>query len=238
MSKREQLIWTKSWKLTLIKINWIWKRWTEWLFNCDCWKSIITDIHRFSKWRVKSCWCLRHSLSRIPIEQLIWKRNNMFVIIWEWWLSVWKVQKKREVKVRCDCWKEYQMEYQNFKWQISCWCHMKYTRKVPDTTKHWMYRDRIYASRHNMKRRCKMWSQWLVSCYTWINICDKRVEFEWFKEDMYDSYIKHVEEYWEKQTTLDRIDSKKDYYKENCRRATRKEQQNNTRHRNQYTKWT
>lgn len=41
------------------------------------------------------------------------------------------------------------------------------------------------------------------------------------------SYISHVCEYWEKDTTIDRIDVDWDYCKNNCKRSTMKEQQNN-----------
>ena len=41
---------------------------------------------------------------------------------------------------------------------------------------------------------------------------------------MYESYLEHVKEYWEENTSIDRIDSTKNYCKENCRRATTKEQ--------------
>lgn len=48
--------------------------------------------------------------------------------------------------------------------------------------------------------------------------------FEDFYRDMGESYEKHVKEFGEKQTTLDRIDVNWDYCKENCRWATWAEQ--------------
>lgn len=61
-----------------------------------------------------------------------------------------------------------------------------------------------------------------------IKTCDRWLEFINFKEDMYKSYLEHVEKYGEKETTIDRINSKKDYYKENCKWATNLEQAQNT----------
>ena len=46
---------------------------------------------------------------------------------------------------------------------------------------------------------------------------------------MYDSYIEHINKFWEDNTSIDRINWDWNYCKENCRRATCKEQSNNTK---------
>jgi len=223
-------IWQKINKLTLLELlPRLEKQSLVWLFKCEaCWKEKVCDVYRFAHWRLLSCWCMRCKPHRIPIEQLIGKRNNRLEIIWEWWISTGKVQNKREVLVRCDCGKEYNMEYQNFKWQISCWCRMSETRVIPHIVKHWLAWTRFYNTHHLMNQRCANKNN-TAYWWRWIEVCDKWKNIEWFAEDMYESYLQHVEEYWEKQTTIERIDVNKWYNKENCKRATWKEQYANRR---------
>lgn len=52
--------------------------------------------------------------------------------------------------------------------------------------------------------------------------------FEQFRNDMYASYLEHEKLYGRQNTTIERIDSKGHYCKENCKWATKKEQSRNT----------
>ena len=84
----------------------------------------------------------------------------------------------------------------------------------------------LYLKYWNMKSRCKKSFRGHKYYY------DKNISVEWtsyqdFKKDMYRSFIKHLKIYGIKQTSLDRINGSKNYSKNNCRWATRKEQTDN-----------
>ena len=57
-----------------------------------------------------------------------------------------------------------------------------------------------------------------------IKICERWNSYELFKEDMEAGFSREL--------SLDRINNDKDYYKENCRWATKETQNNNTRQNN------
>ena len=100
----------------------------------------------------------------------------------------------------------------------SCGCHRKNT-----STKHGMNTSREYSSWENMIQRCTNPNNKKYYLYggRGINVCDRWLKsFEAFYEDM---------GYRPSNTTLDRIDSNKGYYKENCKWSNPREQLVNVR---------
>lgn len=166
------------------------------------------------------------------------------------WTKFWRLtttwkreyrQRKSDRRVywecKCDCWNIHWVAANNLKcWNvISCWCAAIDYAKNQWT--HYMTKERIYRTRVNMRERCnnpkdksfsRYWWRWICVCDEWNN------SFEKFYEDMWGSYKKHVELFWEKNTQIDRIDVNWNYCKENCRRATIKEQAMNQR---PYKRW-
>lgn len=96
---------------------------------------------------------------------------------------------------------------------------------------HWLARNkghrRMYDIYMSMIDRCNNKNNRAYIKYWWRWIKCERKNVEDFFRDMKESYKEHCKKYWEKNTTLDRIDVNWNYSKENCRRATRDTQQNN-----------
>ena len=117
---------------------------------------------------------------------------------------------------------------------FTCWECMKKQEKpkrgnphdqhgsVNPNFRHGMCGTRTYTTWENMKKRCLRPKNKDYKYYggRGITICDEWHDFNNFFNDMGEK---------PEGKTLDRIDTDKDYCKENCRWSTRKEQQNNQR---------
>lgn len=131
----------------------------------------------------------------------------------------WK-SKTTYVECICECWTKKWICLNSLRrWSTrGCWCQNR---------THLMTNTRIYHIYDGLNQRCtnpkskarpNYWGKWVKNL--WRN-------FEDFYRDMWESYEIHVKEHGERETTIDRIDSNGDYCKENCRRATKKEQNSN-----------
>jgi len=112
----------------------------------------------------------------------------------------------------------------------SCGCLMREASKER-ATKHGFTRTRFYQIWKGMRQRCLNPNNPSYKIYGGreIGIYREWGEFAAFKKDMHESYLKHVEKFGEKNTTIDRTDGSKSYSPENYRWATYMVQGSNTR---------
>lgn len=176
---------------------------------CSSIKSIRADALR--RWQ-NSCGCYT---SRIDISWYIyWKITILSYSHTEHRKPYWHAL--------CDCWNKFIVKWEAVKsWNTkTCWCNRSKFASV---------NHRMYVIYWWMKQRCNYKNQISYHIYWWRWIKVEWWSYDDFFKDMYESYIQHVDQHWEKNTTIDRIDVNGNYCKENCRWATNKMQWMNTR---------
>lgn len=137
---------------------------------------------------------------------------------------------RTKIKVLCDCGNLLMVMY----WSLtsghtkSCGCLQKEKVAVvcQQFKTHGMHNTRFYRIWAGIKARCLNPNEPAYSDYggRGITVYDKWKVFENFRAGLYESYLKHVAEFGERDTTIERKNPNGNYEPSNVTWATRKEQ--------------
>lgn len=103
--------------------------------------------------------------------------------------------------------------------------------------KHGLTHTRFHNIWKTMRSRCThpKNSEWERYGGRGITVCERWGDFLNFRDDMYVSFLRHVDEHGEKRTSIDRVDNSLGYSLANCKWATPTEQARNTRRNRMFT---
>lgn len=156
----------------------------------------------------------------MPIKISKWDVYWKMTLTWNSERRISGKGKSTYVECICVCWTKKWVCLNSLRQGITKWCGCQ--NRI-----HWMTWTRIFHIYDGLNQRCINPRDPHRNRYWWRWIKNMRTSFKDFYKDMGESYEEHVKQFWEKDTTIDRIDWNWNYCKENCRWATHKEQNDN-----------
>lgn len=143
---------------------------------------------------------------------------NFLTILWE---ILPQITPYRRVLFKCDCGNTKEIRYSHVKlgYIKSCGCYLK---DFPSAKTHGLTKTKEYSIWKDIKKRC---FNSKAQNYKWYGAKGIKMSKKWVNS--FETFLQDMGIAPTKNHTIDRIDSSKDYSKENCKWSTWKEQANN-----------